>query len=752
MILARHIRSGRSRKRAAAYLLGCALILPAAALAFVPLDALAQSKPLEEEGPVDNAADTERPMLLQADEMVYDNQNNRVTARGNVEIYHGRYVLTADEVLYNQSTNKLTAEGNVRIKEPDGAVITADRITLTDDFRDGFIRSLKIVADDDSRISAERAIRESGETTIFENAWFTPCKACADNPEKPPTWRIKAVRVIHKKSEATIAYEKAKFELFGKTLLYLPKFKHADPSVKRKSGFLIPSYGASNELGATVEIPYYFALAPNYDFTFSPVYTERRGVLWKGKWRHRTAKGRYNIDLAGIKETESDPLAPGNPDFRGSVKTQGEFKLSSVWDFGWDVTAESDDTFRRFYKLDSILSTERVSEVYLTAQRDRSYFDTRLYHFGALTFADTSNSESRVHPVIDYNYVASDPVLGGELAFNANVLSLSRDNGADNNHVIGELKWRKQFTTRNGQVITPFVSARGDAYQVSNVVDPITGNVGTDSTITRGTAAIGFDYRYPFVKHGAKASHVIEPVAQIIARPNLDDQQEIPNEDARSLVFDDTLLFDTDKFSGYDRIETGTRANVGLQYTIQRHNGGYAKAIIGQSYQIAGDNDFNQDSGLETDRSDYVAGLYIRPIDLFGFTGQARFDEDTFDLRRTDISANVNTGPVSASAIYYNLEAQPGLGIVNNRQEIQTQSTVRLTEHWSGFGHIRYDLERDARISNSLGLRYADDCFALSVTYSETFIRDRDIEPDERVMLRFELKHLGAFDVDAGGL
>ena len=65
------------------------------------------------------------------------------------------------------------------------------------------------------------------------------------------------------------------------------------------------------------------------------------------------------------------------------------------------------------------------------------------------------------------------------------------------------------------------------------------------------------------------------------------------------------------------------------------------------------------------------------------------------------------------------------------------------------FGNIRFDIEGDQTISDSLGLRYRDDCFALTVVYNESFIRDRDIEPDERVTVRFEFKHLGAYDVDA---
>ena len=124
--------------------------------------------------------DSAEPMLLQADEMVYDNDNNRITAKGNVEIYYGNYTLLADRVVYDRGSNTLKAEGNVRIKDPDGAVITADHITLTDDFRDGFIDALKLVTKDDTRIVASSASREAGNVTVFEKGWFTPCKVCED--------------------------------------------------------------------------------------------------------------------------------------------------------------------------------------------------------------------------------------------------------------------------------------------------------------------------------------------------------------------------------------------------------------------------------------------------------------------------------------------------------------------------------------------------------------------------------------------
>jgi LPS-assembly protein len=160
-------------------------------------------------------------LYLQGDEPVYDTGGNRVIARGNVEIYYNNYILTADQVVYDQSANTLTAVGNVMLKEPNGNIVRADRYTLTDDFRDGFVQSLSIVAADDTRIAAERAIRRGGNTTVFINGRFTPCKSAGG---MPPLWCISAATVIHDQQAATITYQDAQFELFGVPVLYTPYF------------------------------------------------------------------------------------------------------------------------------------------------------------------------------------------------------------------------------------------------------------------------------------------------------------------------------------------------------------------------------------------------------------------------------------------------------------------------------------------------------------------------------------------------
>ena len=724
-------------------------------------------------GPVQKI-DKAKPLYLQGDDLIYDTKNNRVIARGNVEIYYNDYALTADQVVYDQSANTLTAQGNVQIKEPNGNIVRADRFDATADFRDAFIQSLSAVTKDDSRITARQAVRKDANVTEFEQGRFTPCKS---DPGKPPLWCISAPRIVHDQQAATIAYQDAQFEIFGVPVFYMPFFTHADPSVKHRTGFLLPEYGTSTTLGWSVEVPYYFAISPTADFTFHPMYTSKHGVLYQGHWRQRVAigdiRGEYQLKIAGIDQDASmlpDTVTADKrrilDGWRGSIETKGQFSLSSWWRFGWDVTIESDDTFRRFYKLDSVLQTDRVNMAYLQGLSDRNHFGMTMYHFGGLLVEDTPVSESRVHPVIDYNYIVGQPVLGGELSFNGNAQSLSRSDGSDMTRVSAEAQWRRKLVDPVGQVWTPFVQGRADVTQFTNAQDPNNALVAIpEDSITRAMGAVGVTYAYPFVAHNQIGSHVVEPIAQIVVRPASVSQRRIPDEDAKSLYFDDTLLFDIDKFSGWDRIETGTRSNVGMQYTFQARNGGYARFIAGQSFHLGGENafanpgttlnpstgttvaNFSPRSGLETNRSDYVLGAYVAPIQAFRVVAQSRFDETELSLRRQDLFAQINLGLFSLTGQYSYTRDDPAIGLFKSEQDVVAVASLKLTDRWALTGMVRYDIDEGMRLQDMVQLRYSDECFVLTASYTESFISNPtlDVKPDRSVMLRFEWKYLGEF-------
>ena len=203
---------------------------------------------------------------------------------------------------------------------------------------------------------------------------------------------------------------------------------------------------------------------------------------------------------------------------------------------------------------------------------------------------------------------------------------------------------------------------RADAATLSVSNEPGVSNFLTpgSSELIRGMPTVGLEYRYPFINVQSWGTQTIEPIAQVIARPNETQIGKWPNEDAQSFTFDDANLFSVDKFSGWDRVEGGGRANVGVQYTAQFNQGGSVNALFGQSYQLFGKNSFAQpnlvntglDSGLDQTRSDYVARLQFQPNKTYMFTSRFRFDQDDMSLQRLELEARGNYDRWAISALY----------------------------------------------------------------------------------------------------
>jgi LPS-assembly protein len=274
-------------------------------------------------------AGADKQMLVRADEVDYDYTNNRVSAVGNVQIYYSGSTLESDRVIYDQKTKRLHAEGNVRLTDADGKVTYGQIIDLSDNFRDGFVDSLRLELPEQTRVASSRAERTSGNFTVFENGVYTACEPCKDNPLKPPEWQVKAARIIHDQGEQMLYFEDARIEFYGVPLAYMPYFSAPDPTVKRKTGFLMPMVSTSSLYGVGMSVPYYWALAPDYDLTVSPLITSQQGPLLQAEWRQRLVNGSYSIRAAGIFQLDRQQFVnaddiPDDRNFRGSLESSGQ--------------------------------------------------------------------------------------------------------------------------------------------------------------------------------------------------------------------------------------------------------------------------------------------------------------------------------------------------------------------------------------------------------------------------------------------
>lgn len=750
-------------------------------------------------------------MLVQAVEVNYDYTNLRVSAVGSVQIYYHGSTLEADRVIYDQKTKRLHAEGNVRLTDTDGKVTYANLLDLSDDYRDGFVDSLRLDTPDQTRMAAARADRTNGDITIFQSGTYTACAACKDNPKKPPLWQVKGARIIHNQTEKMLYFEDASLEFFGMPIAYMPYFSTPDPTVKRKSGFLMPSYQSNSAYGFSVEVPYYFALAPDYDLTVSPRYTTKQGLMMQGEFRQRLMDGAYEIRAYGIRQDDPGAFGPnpGNREFRGGIDTKGQFALNDKWVWGWDAVAVSDKAFFIDYNLGPyknalnsflLVPDTGLSQIYLTGVGNRSYFDARVMYFLGYSSADIQSQLPVVAPVIDYSNVLNRNLLGGELSYKANFTSLSRElasfdpitntaaltgfclpTSADPNarapnncllrgiagnytRLSAEVEWRRSFTDSIGQVFTPFASLRGDLIDADVLNQPGVANYlppGTFQT-ARIMPTVGLEYRYPFINVQPWGTTTIEPIAQLIIRPNETNASRIPNEDAQSLTFDDSNLFSVNKFSGWDRVEGGGRANVGVQATTQFDRGGFVNVLFGQSYQLFGLNSYTVggltntglDSGLDKAASDYVGRISYQPNRTYSFTARTRLDEATGTVRRFEVEGRANFDRFSVSMLYGNYDKQPELGFLTRREGILGTGTLKVAENWVLTGGLRYDISNQSLNQYIVGAGYVDDCFIFAVNYVTDYNYTSTINltpvTDHRVMLQIGLRTIGTSTLNTG--
>ena len=745
-----------------------------------------------------SAPSGEEQLLLESDQLTFDNDRSVVVATGNVQIAYGESTLVADRVEYNQQSGRLIAAGNVEILEPNGNRIFAEEIDITDDFRDGFISALNIATPDNTRIAAESAERRDGEVTTFNNGVYTACKACKDNPQKPPFWSIRAAKVVINEATRTIDYEEPTFEFFGKPVFKLAHFSHADPAIKRKSGFLIPRIRDNEELGISYRQGYFFNLAPNYDLTVYGTYYSRQGFLGEAEWRHRTENGEYSISYAGIDQQEPEAFRSNNLDAtvddRHALITKGRFDINSRWKVGWDALFQTDANFARTYDIQDKDDTDITNEIFLVGIGEKNYFDlraqdflvqsTRLDQLGGLSFPgdqSATDQQATLLPLLDYNAVSGEEFENGQISLDVNVASVSRDaaqisnfddiggvsssanerfTGLEGNttRISGELEWKASSISTGGLVSTASLSVRGDAiFQDTDNLNTVGNPLLNNESIYRVMPAGMFEIRYPMVAQTETASHIFEPIAQIVVRPDEENIGQFANEDAQSLVFDTSNLFERDKFSGYDRVEGGTRANIGFRYAASLKDGGSFNFVAGQSFHLAGLNSFaatndlvnvGQESGLETDRSDIVASL--RASNGRGFsTGVAvRLDEKDLDLNRAEVDVSVNESDYAFRTSYTFTEAQPNYRFDRDRHEISGVGSLRLDENWRVFGSASYDIEDRELFTYSAGIGYDNDCFSFSLSYTDNDNRVTGESTGQTIGFSLGLRTIGGFERD----
>ena len=715
----------------------------------------------QDSAPIPDAASDEAPaeVAFSADQLVYEETADLVTATGEVRMSREGYQLRADSVTWNRVNGEVRANGDVRVVSPEGDVAYADSVLLEDTLRDGVVENLLLVLADGGRLAAERATRRDGYTTLYRAAYTGCAVVTPEGCPKDPTWQINAVQVVHDPVRHRISYRGATLNLFGRPIIGLPGLSHPDGSQGGSSGVLVPELSISGPNGVELSVPYYLRLGSNRDATITPhVYSEVLPML-EAEYRQLTSLGAFQVvgfitHGSRLPVTQPLPIVDRDDGIRAYIEANGRFVLSPRWSITASGRYVTDRTFMRRYdisrddRLRSFVEAERIT--------DDSYISLAGWAFQGLRITDVEGMQPIALPAIDARWRIADPWLGGRFELRANSLAIIRPEGQDSQRAFASALWERRTITPFGQELVLTAFARGDVYHANDTLLTTTASYrGEEGWSGRFIGAVAADIKWPFIGSFMGGTQRFTPRLQLVASPPTENM-DIPNEDARAVDLEDSNLFSLNRFPGHDRWEDGVRATYGFDWAADLP-GVSIRTNIGQSYRLDRQPTiFAPGTGLSGRFSDIVGRTTVRVGRLVSLIHRFRLDKDNAALRRNEVDAVVGGQRTYATIGYLRLDRDidPVIEDLRDREEIRFGGRIAFARYWSIFGSAVIDLtDRNEDplsiadgfdpIRHRLGILYDDDCIELGLTWRRDYETSGDARRGNTFLIRVALRNLG---------
>lgn len=665
---------------------------------------------------------------------------SRLVANGSVEVFYQGRRLTASRIVYDQKAGTLQIEGPIRLTDDTGeTVILASQADLSADMTEGLLTSARVVLNQQLQIAAAEARRVGGRYLQLDNAVASSCRVCAGSDI--PLWEIRARRVTHDQTERQIYFDHAQLRFGGVPVFYIPRLRLPDPTLKRASGFLLPSFSGSTLLGTGLSLPYFLTLGPSRDLTITPFLTNAKVRNVTLRYRQAFAKGEITVTGAAAQDS-----IDGSSGVRGYVFADGSFALPQGYRLTFHGEAVSDDSYLADYDIreaDRLVSSVTVSRV----RQDELVYGT-LRSIDTLRSEDVGSSSPSL--VADALWQHRFAALGGNgnlrFASHGHLRSSTSDadanldgipDGRDVARASVAADWRRDWALSHGLLGAVMAEAGVDFYDVSQ--DPV-----YQGSRPRPWGAVGAELRWPLVKTERNGGRqVLEPVVQIIAAPRSD--QPVPNEDSTLVEFDEASLFSLNRFPGSDAVETGLHANLGVNWTRYDPDGWSMGATLGRVLRAEDDNGFSDASGLGGTSSDWLAAVHLQTASGLYAAGRIIAD-DSLDVARGEMQLEYSTKGASLASGYIWSIADATESRSDDISELVMSAGYNLTDSWRAKVSGRYDFAAEQASRADLGVTFRNECVLLDLSLSRRFTTSTTVQPGTKFGLTLELIGFGGSD------
>ncbi len=648
-------------------------------------------------------SDGEMASVVSADR-IEGNPEDQLHLIGNAEVRRGGAVLKGDRITYTQATDEVESVGNARLYRM-GTAFSGPSMKYRLTERSGEMQDAEYeYAPRKLRGCAKNIRFLSGDTTEMEGVKITTC------PKDEEAWFIKLDKLDIDEYDQMAKGKWATLHFLGVPVLGSPWFMFPIGN-ERRSGFLVPTFGMSSSRGVDFMVPYYFNIAPNYDFTLTPRVMTKRGAMLRTETRvlqeHWNAELYYDI-LPHDHETHSS---------RSSLSLKGQYHYGP-WYGNVDYNRVSDDDF-----ISDFSGNIRESSVSILPQNlSLSYADSPFWN---ASIAVNKNQTIR-SSIIPYERVPSVSLNGYvgdwngfEFTTYLNATRFQHQSRIEGDRFIAEQSIA--YPLRGAAwFMTPKVSLLGTWYQLHDL-DNHPGY--TDKNPSRVTPSMSVDTGLIFERNtawfGRAARQTLEPRMYYTFTPYRN-QDDIPIFDTWVSDLNMTSLFSENAFTGYDRVSEANQLSTALttRYLDAENGVELFRATIGQR-QYFRDQRVGFSSEYTTQTNPYRVG--VNRSDIFAsvgarlshsLRGDSTMQYSTSEGRFVKAMAGVRwqPRPMSVIGLYYRFNDRTSIE-EDRIKQIDLALQWPITERLFALMRYNYSLNSRKPIEELIGFEYIHNCW-----------------------------------------
>ena len=661
---------------------------------------------------------------------ITDIQNNQIFLENFNYHYKEKKIKSIGEIEVVDQKENIYKFSQIYIDEKSKEIFGTDAKAFLSD------KNFKFNKDNKPRIFSNAISIKNNESNFIKSV-FTTCNYRKN--DKCPPWELRAKNIKHDNLKKTIYYDNVVIKVYDVPVLFLPKLAHPDPTVKRRSGFLVPSYSDTKNLGAGINIPYFWALDNDKDLTIKNKLFVKEHPLFLGEYRQAFLNSDLTLDFGytgGYKKESSNKKKGDKSHFFSKFKKNYNFSENQKANLEINTQSVSNKKYLKLYRIESALIDNyqinslknSINYEYYNNEKDQ------LFNIRSSVFTDISDDYNDKYeyilPEINFNKnIYSNNFGYGN--FNSNIKIRNYDTNKFEKYFINDLDWTydKIFGSLpyDGKFLTSLKNVNYEAKNVDNLKQELTHEV---------FGAVGYLASLDLKKEDTKYSnHLLTPKILFKYAPNnmkkITGNYNLHNKD----------IFSLDRINSSTSLEGGASVSYGFDYIKTFNNDNKFNFSVGQIInEKKTDKNKPDTSSLDKRFSDIIGDLNLKKNN-FQVNYKYSLDQNFKEMHYNEIESKYSLGNINFNVNYLKEEQ-----ISDPKEYIKSSIEIKKGKN----GLLSLNNKRNIVTNSSefynLSYEYINDCLRAGLVYRREFYNDSELEAENSLLFKITLSPLGDLD------